>query len=224
MNEIQKLPLAKSENHVEAYFKELTKLEKDDVVCRPNCKFCVHSARQDAEMVWERTGVYASVERFFDNYRKENPEAPQMSFVNIKSHLLNHYEQQQQKVWLREYSDRLLSVMNKRVSDEQNMELMKQQFQIKLHEICADPTLDVFKQVDAMSKLGKIILEIQITSARLKGEVQSVQLVTEKLTNVWVTLVNDAEDPKLKHLLMDSLDQFKDHLEGVPLDSTAEYA
>jgi len=216
MDKEQKLPLAKSEQHMDSYFKELTKLQEDDVICRPNCKFCVHPARQEAEMKWEKIGIYASVERFFENYRKDHPEAPQMSFINIKNHLLNHYEQQQKKIWLREYSDRLLSVMNKRLSDEQNMEIMKQQFQMKLHEITSDPTLDPFKQVDAMSKLGKIILEIQITSAKLRGEVHSVQLVTEKLTNVWVALVNDAEDPKLKHLLMESLDHFLD-LEGVPL-------
>jgi hypothetical protein len=217
MSEPPKLPLAKSETQMDTYFRELTKLQEDDVICRPNCKFCVHPARQEAEMKWEKTGIYASVERFFENYRKEHPEAPQMSFVNIKNHLLNHYEQQQKKVWLREYSDRLLAVMNKRVSDEQNMEIMKQQFQMKLHEITSDPTLDPFKQVDAMTKLGKIILEIQITAAKLRGEVQSVQLVTEKLTNVWVSLISDANDPRLKKLLMDSLNQFEDHLEGVPL-------
>jgi hypothetical protein len=221
MIEEQKLPLAKSEQHIDSYFKELTKLQKDDVICRPNCKFCVHPDRQAAEMKWEKTGIYASVERHFDNYRKEHPEAQQMSFLNIKNHLLNHYEQQQKKVWLREYSDRLLSVMNKRLSDEQSMELMKQQFLLKLHEITSDPTLDPFKQVDAMSKLGKVILEIQMTSARLKGEIQGVQLVTDKLTNVWVSLISDANDPKLKHLLMNSLDQFLD-LEGVPLIESEE--
>lgn len=212
-----KLPLAKAEKYYGEYFQELTKLQKDDIIRRPNCKFCVHPARSGAEDKWERSSIYASVERFFDNYRKDHPEAPQMSFLNIKNHLLNHYEQQQKKIWLREYSDRLMSVMNKRLSDEQNMELMKQQFQMKLHEITSDPTLDPFKQVDAMSKLGKIILDIQVTMARLKGEVHSVQLVTEKLTKVWVSLINEANEPKVKRLLMESLDQFGDHLEGVPL-------
>ncbi len=216
MNET-KLPLDKADKYYGNYFDELTKLQKDDIICRPNCKFCVHPARSDAEEKWEKSGIYASVERFFDSYRKDHSEAPQMSFLNIKNHLLNHYEQQQKKVWLREYSDRLRAVMNKRVSDEQSMELMKQQFSMKLYEITSDPTLDVFKQVDAMSKLGKIILEIQITSAKLRGEVQSVHSVTEKLSKVWITLITEANDPRLKQLLMTSLDQFQDHLEGVPL-------
>lgn len=212
-----KLPLAKSEKLYQDYFQELSKLQQDDIISRPNCKFCVHPARQEAEQKWEQTGVYASVERFFENYRKEHPEAPQMSFLNIKNHLLNHYEQQQKKVWLREYSDRLLAVMNKRVTDEQRMDLMKQQFEMKLHEIASDPTLDPIKQVDAMTKLGKVILDIAVTGAKLRGELQSVHLVTEKLTNVWVSTIQQQNDPKIKKILLDSLDEFQDHLEGMPL-------
>lgn len=212
-----KLPLAKSEKLYQDYFQELSKLQQDDIISRPNCKFCVHPARQEAEQKWEQTGVYASVERFFENYRKEHPEAPRMSFLNIKNHLLNHYEQQQKKVWLREYSDRLLAVMNKRVTDEQRMDLMKQQFEMKLHEIASDPTLDPIKQVDAMTKLGKVILDIAVTGAKLRGELQSVHLVTEKLTNVWVSTIQQQNDPKIKKILLDSLDEFQDHLEGLPL-------
>jgi hypothetical protein len=212
-----KLPLAKSEKLYQDYFGELSKLQQDDIICRPNCKFCIHPARQDAEHKWEQTGVYANVERFFEKYREVHPEAPQMSFVNIKNHLLNHYEQQQKKVWLREYSERLLSVMNKRVTDEQRMDLMKQQFEMKLHEVASDPTLDVYKQVDAMTKLGKLILDIAVTGAKLRGELQSVHLVTEKLTNVWVSTINQQHDPTIKKILLDSLDEFQDHLEGVPI-------
>lgn len=217
-----KLPLAKSEQLYQDYFKELSKLQQDDIICRPNCKFCVHPARQGAEQKWEQTGIYASVERYFEDYRKKNPEAPQMSFLNIKNHLLNHYEQQQKKVWLREYSDRLLSVMNKRVTDEQRMDLMKQQFEMKLHEIASDPTLDPFKQADAMTKLAKVILDIAVTGAKLRGELQSVHLVTEKLTNVWVSMVQGQNDPRIKKILLDSLDEFQDHLEGLPLDPSEE--
>lgn len=212
-----KLPLAKSDQLYQDYFKELSKLQEDDVICRPNCKFCVHPARQEAEQKWEQTGIYASVERFFDKYQKDHPEAPSMSFLNIKNHLLNHYEQQQKKVWLREYSDRLLAVMNKRVTDEQRMDLMKQQFEMKLHEVASDPTLDPIKQVDAMTKLGKVILDIAMTGAKLRGELQSVHLVTEKLTNVWVNTIQQQSDPKIKKILLDSLDEFQDHLNDVPL-------
>lgn len=213
----EKLPLAKSEKLYDDYFKELSKLQQDDIICRPNCKFCVHPARIEAEQKWEQTGIYASVERFFENYRKEHPEAPQMNFLNIKNHLLNHYEQQQKKVWLREYSDRLLSVMNKRITDEQRMDLMKHQFEMKLHEIASDPTLDPLKQVVAMTKLGKVILDIAMTGAKLRGELQSVHLVTEKLTNVWVSTIMQQEDPRVKKALLDSLDEFQYHLEGVPI-------
>jgi hypothetical protein len=79
------------------------------------------------------------------------------------------------------------------------------------------------KQVDSAVKLSKIILEIQMTAAKLRGEINSVEMVTEKLSSVWITLIQDADDPQLKRLLMESLNRFEDHLEGIPLDPTQEF-
>lgn len=214
-------PIVKSDKLYHDYFKEISKLESDDIIYRPNCKFCSHPARAEAEDKWEQTGIYSNVLRFFEKYNKDHPDGPLMNFVNIKNHLMNHYAQQQKNIWLREYGERLLSVMNKRVSDEQRFDLMKQQFELKLHEISSDPTLDPFKQVDAMTKLGKIILDIAETGAKLRGELQSVHLVTEKLTNVWVSTIQQQDDPKIKKILLDSLDEFQEQF--IPLlNSDAE--
>ena len=140
-----------------------------------------------------------------------------MHFQNVKNHLLNHYEQQQRKVWLREYGDRLLEVMNKKVNDEFRLNVLTQQMEMKLHDIAADPRLDLCKQADAMTKLAKMIVDLTLTQAKLRGELQTVNIVTEKFTNIWYRAITAQKDPLVKRALMESLDTFQESLEGVPI-------
>lgn len=216
------VPLNKIESTYDEYFHELTKLQEDDIIVRSNCKFCTHPARAEAELKFEKSGHYASVERFFEDWSKTHPDDPVMNPMNIRNHILNHYLQQQKRIWLREYSERLLSIMNKRISDDQRLDMLKHQFEMKLHEIASDPTIPPLKAADAMAKMGKVVVDITLTIAKLRGEIQTVQVVMEKFSDAWERLILRQQDPQMRRALVQSLEFFQSDLEGLPIVEEAD--
>ena len=211
------VPLNRLESTYDDYFKELTKLQADDIIVRANCKFCTHPARAEAELRFEKSGHFVNVEHCFDDWNKTHPDAPVMNHQNIRNHIYNHYLQQQKRIWLREYSASLISVMNKRISDEQRLEKIRCQLEMKMDEVLADPTIEPLKAVDAISKLSKAIVDLARTLGELKGDIQTVEIVITKLSNTWERLIMSQQDPQMKRVLIKSLEFFQSDLEGIPL-------
>lgn len=192
------------------YFNEITKLDENDVVLVPDCAFCNHPARADGELKWEKTGIYTTVEKFFEEYSTAHPEAAKLNLAKVRHHLQNHYEEQKKKMFLKEYSNRLKSVMNKRISDENKLEMLKSIFELKLFDIEADKKLCPLKKADSMVKIGKMITDIMITASKIKGEIQSSSLVMERFTSVWLQIINGQNNPEVKKILLGALESFQD--------------
>jgi hypothetical protein len=216
------VPLAKSEDTYEDYFNELSKLQENDVIVRSNCKFCTHPARAEAELRFEKSGHFANVQHFFDEWNKTHPDAPAMNMVNIRTHIHNHYLQQQKSLWLREYSEKIRSVMNMKINDDRRLDMLRHQFEIKLFEIAADPTLDVLKAADAMVKIGKTIADITVVLGKLRGDIQPVQLLRQTFESAWEQIIIRETDVDIQRALLQSLSDFQSRLEGVPLIETEE--
>jgi len=133
-----------AEASYEKLFKQVTKLEEGNIIKKTNCKFCMHPARADAELEWEKSnrGGVMRVMKFFQDYRKEHPESPAMSSPNLRNHLFNHYSKQEQKMWLQEYSGRLMDFMNYKLGKDQMFEALSATMQMHLFDIASDPTID----------------------------------------------------------------------------------
>jgi len=206
----------------DSLFKEITKLDKNDIICRANCKFCNHSARFDAERKYEQGNrtSYTLVVKFFDEYRKQHPEAPVMNVPNVRDHILHHYLQQEKKMWMREYSGRLTELMNYKISEDREFEMLAATLELKLHEIASDPTLDTLKQADTMTKIIKSKLDVKAMQHRLRGEMDGVSMLTENLQNVWFHMIKSEKDPLIKRSLIKCLDAFQSNFEGTVLPKT----
>jgi hypothetical protein len=192
------------------YFNEITKLNENDLVYVQDCAFCNHPARSEGELKWEKTGIYTSVEKFFDEYAAAHPEAPKLNLSKVRHHLQNHYEEQKKKIFLREYSNRLKSVMNKRISDENKLEMLKSVFELKLFDLEANKNLCPLKKADAMVKLGNAIMSIMVTSSKIKGEIESSSLLMERFSSVWLQIINGQNNPEVKKILLGALEAFQD--------------
>ncbi len=204
------------------YYDKISELQKDDIIVKASCKFCNHPGRADAEEHWEKRQNYESVKRFFDKYEETNEIAGhlrKMNFINIKGHLDNHYSQQEKRIWMREYGGRVLSIINRKIDHDSRLEVLGHQLEMQLNEIAADPHEPPVKKADAMVKLAKMISELMIIQAKLRGELKSVNIVTDKLTNVWVDLITTEQNIEVRTALQEGLDKFQGKLEGVPLIS-----
>ena len=203
-------------------FSEITKLEKGDIIVRSNCKFCVHPARAEAEMKFEsanRTN-YNLIFRFFKEWEKDHPDVQPMNIINVRNHLVNHYMQQEKKLWLREYGERMKELMNYKMDNNRMFEMLSAALELKLHDIMSDINLDPIKQADTVTKIVKSKLEVLAMQTRLTGELEAVSILVQKFKTVWSYLINKEKDPEVKQRLKKSLDAFQSLMEGTVLLNT----
>ncbi len=201
-------------------FNELVKLEEGDIICKTNCKFCVHPLRAEGEERFERANrsSYLPVERLFREYEKQHPEIEKTSYQAIRNHLLKHYIQQEKQLYQREYSERILALMNYKMNQDKQFEMLQAVMQEKLLEIAANPNLDPIKQADAMTKLSKMWIEVTEIQAKLRGDLKTVNLVTDKFMNVWLHIISTQKNENVKKELMEALDSFQENIQTLEFE------
>jgi len=210
------------ERDYEALFKEVSKLDENDLVVRKNCKFCNHPNRFDAELKWEKSGgSFAMVQKYFDELCVLDPTLPHMTYQNIRDHVYNHYKAQERKIFLREYSERLRDFINYKTSRDKMFEAQDAALEMQLFDIASSPNIDSCKKADVMCKIGKLRLEILLTQQRLKGELNVGHAMVEKFMNVWLHLIGAQKDEQVRKGLMDALDSFQSQIEGLGLGENA---
>jgi len=210
------------ESSYDRVFKQITKLEEGDIICRANCKFCNHPIRIEAEKKYEQGNrtSYSLVLKFFKDWESKNPEVPPMNMVNVRSHLLNHYLQQERRIMIREYGDNLKEIMNYKIHQDQRFDMLRSSLELKLHEIASDRSLDPMKQVDTICKVTKAICEIEVTRSKLKSQLDAEQAMLEKCANAWSYAIRLTDHPEAKRRLVDAMESFEASLDGVILPET----
>lgn len=206
----------------ETLFENFSELDENNIIMRSNCKFCNHPLRAEAEEKFEVTQSFAPVERLFREYEKSHPKCSAPRYPAIRNHLHCHYLKQEKQLYLKEYAKRHLSWMNNKIEQDKKFESLQAQMEMKLLEIASDPTLDPFKQVDSMTKLGKMILEIVGIQSKLRGELQPISLLSEKFMTVWSKVISQQNDPQTRQILFDALDAFREHMGGVEVEINKE--
>jgi len=196
------------------YFQKITELQAGDVIVVKTCKLCQHPLRADAEAKWEQTkgthgkGNYSLVLK----YLNEKSTDVVFTYMNVINHIANHYEQQKKRMWLREYGNHLSDVMNYQITKEKSFDMMKQALRLKFFEAASNPDMDNSKQADVMTKLTKSILDIEMISAKLRGEIDTIDVYKQKFQNLIVNLITDEKDKDRQREMLEKVDQFKDEI------------
>lgn len=218
-----KVELSKIEQTYNDLFKSVNELDQNNIIMRPNCKFCNHPLRHDAEKKWEKvSGSYPPVKKMFESWEQDNPNysGGAMNMQNIRNHLLTHYAKQEQQLWLTEYAKECQTYMNHKIDQDRRFEMLRAVIEKQLFEIGSNPTLDVLKKSDQMVKMTKMVLEIDECQAKLRGDLKPVHVVTERFMNVWLHVISQQDDEKTRLSLMSALDEFQEHMQsGISMEN-----
>ena len=201
------IPLSEGKDKCNKFLASLAEFSEEEVEVRANCKFCTHPARLEAEDKWERSGgSYAALERFFSEYKQKYPEAPSMSYVNIRRHVEGHYQNQIKKIRMKEYTNNLQSIMKERYDQIEMLNALATSLQLKYMEIASENTLHESKQADSMVKLAKIIIDVVKFRAELSGDIKQINIFAEKVMNVWSSAIQSEQDEHVKRRFLEVLD------------------
>ena len=208
--------LSSAESKYSRFLARMTDIGENDIIVRSNCKFCNHPARPQAEDKWERSGgSYASVIRFFEEYRKDHPDAPAMNAMNIRGHIDHHYKQQIRKLRMREYGDHLKAVMQERVDQMEMFEALTSSLQMKYVDVASDEEMGSSRQTDSMVKLAKILVDIAKFKAELSGDVQQINIFAERVLNVWTHAIQTEPDEDVKRKYLQVLNTLEAEVGGI---------
>ena len=214
----EQLIIPTAQRQYDKFFAELTRLKDDEVIIKPNCKLCKHPLRAEAEEKWEQCNKsFAPVVRLLEEGRKNNPDNPhypQMTHSNVRLHMLHHYDQQEKRKFMREYTERISAIMNYKRAMDEKFEFMANALEAQFIEIASDPTLDVLKKSDVMVKISKSIAEIHRTQAELRGDMDPYYRLLDRFKKVWIMVVNNQKDDDTKQLLLEALNQFQGEIES----------
>lgn len=201
VEENNKFLIPEIENSHKRYFDKITEITAGDIITVPQCKLCNHPLRSDAEAKWEQTkgnshkGSYTLVLKFLND---NSEPGVKFNYHNVSVHMNHHYEQQIKRIRMREYGRNLASVINYKISKEEMFEGMIQALQLKLFEMASNPELDEAKQADIMAKLSKAISDASVTQAKLRDDVNVIDVYKEKVQNIIVNFIakDDAQEQK----------------------------
>lgn len=207
------------ERQYDSFFREVSRLDPGDVVMNHKCKFCKHPLRAQAEEKWERMGrSFAPVTRYFSEAHTKDPDnCPIMNLQNVRRHLLNHYDQQEKRKYIEDYTDRIGAIMNYKRSMDQKFEFLAHAAEVQILETLADPSISILKKNDSFAKLSKSLVDICKVQNELRGDVNPINEIMQKFKAVWVKVIDAQQDESIRRLLMDSLSEFQGELEGLPL-------
>jgi hypothetical protein len=214
----QRFLLPGIETTYEELFIKLSEMQAEEIVIDPHCRFCNHALRADAEQKWEQTkgkggiGSYTLVQKYLNDHLE--PDATKFSVALVSSHIRLHYEQQVKKMWMQEYGKNFTAMMRYRVSKDQMFEAMIQSQQFKLLEVLANPELEEHKRVDLVTKLSKSICDVAMVQAKLRGDVDHIDVFKEKFQNIIVQFISGEPDDNKKKEWIQRMDMIKAELLG----------
>ena len=177
-----------------------------------------HTSLTDAEEEFVKRNSYTPVMQLFEKYKKTHPESPKMNYENVRNHLMVHYAEQESRIWKKEYMERVSGIINCKISIDNKFEGMMAILEDQLFTIASNPTLDVLKKSDTITKLVKQISEVIATQAKLRGEMKSVHLVFEKMTGIWFHIADRMKDnPEAHQAVLNGIDMFQGEMENINL-------
>lgn len=217
VEENQSFLLPNAEKTYDKYFQKITELQAGDIIIHAQCKFCNHPLRAQAEEQWELTkgqagkGSYRLVIKFLNEHVDEY-DGIKFNHQNVSVHLNHHYEQQLKRLRYREYGQKLAEIQNYKIAKDEMFDTLIQATQLKFFELAADPDLDLIKQAESMTKLTKSILEIYVTQAKLRGDIDTIDMYKEKFQNIIVNFIAKEPNSIRQRELIEQLDVAKAEL------------
>jgi hypothetical protein len=208
-----------SSNGVQEVFEKTSELVNDEIIVRPNCKFCNHPARFEAEEIWAKRHNFSAIARFFDEYHGNNPGSPKMSVQNVKAHIESHYEQQMRRIHIREYGERLSEFMQVNRSNEQRCIQLLASLELQLIEVASDPTLDKIKQADAMVKMTRGVTDLLEAYNKITSEIDPARILLDKLKTVFDDAIRNQDREDVKNILLNVVGQLEDSTRDVVIET-----
>lgn len=184
------------------------------VTIKTRCKLCNSKFRKEAEEMYESGKAASDIKKFLD----EHGDVIHVS--NISHHIKRHYKNVEQIATLIDIRENIKALMERRRTDVEDIAFTVAVGQAELIRCMALQTNgDTSREKDRNEMIMKTLRSIREGKADLRtyfDEDSRVRAVKEKLVRAWAEKINSAKTPEEKELYLETLQNFKTMLEGMP--------
>ena len=200
----------------------LIKLDEKDIITKPNCKLCNSPLRFEAENYWvensfNRAQTLRWVNEQVDLCNDElstDEKMEHFTIANIKNHMDNHFREQERQIRLKEYASNINSLLSAKREKMDILDFALAACQENLARVASLDTYGGFKEEkersDAINKVINQMLNVIKAQTEMQGEMSAIDLVQEKVAQIWIQMIGDEENEAKKRIYVNMLEEFSE--------------
>jgi hypothetical protein len=183
------------------------------VVIKSNCKLCNSEYRSEAEDLYLETNNISSVFRMLKSKNED------ISIPSIRSHLKNHFVDQQQQEKIRDYAADIVKWKEMQANKEERLKTYLAILEKRIFQIAAfvDDRTDIesIKTTETLAKLVDQASKIQSQLDEENMRVEPAKVVIKKLQEIIEIRVKTSKSAELKNTLIDLVSDLKGNIGGL---------
>jgi hypothetical protein len=228
---MRKEEVAKVNDFKKSVLDPLIKVNQDDVIVRSNCKLCSTDIRFEAEEYWEDNDFnYSKTLRWLneqvDNYNltraDDDMEMIFFTIANVKCHMKNHFKEQERQLRLKEYASNIESLIDAKREKIDILDFALAACQENLSRVASVETYGSLKgettRADAVNKVINQMLNVIKAQTELNGDVNAIDLVQEKVADIWIQMIGEEENEAKKKIYVHMLEEFSEKFKDLEND------
>lgn len=183
------------------------------VIIKSNCKLCNSEYRSQAEDLYLETSNISSVFRMLKSKDED------ISIPAIRSHLKNHFIDQQQQEKIKDYAADIVKWKEMQASKEERLKTYLAILEKRIFQIAAsiDDRTDVesIKTTETLAKLVDQAAKIQFQLDEENMRVEPAKVVIRKLQEIIEIRVKTSKSVELKNTLIDLVSDLQGNIGGL---------
>jgi hypothetical protein len=183
------------------------------VIIKSNCKLCNSEYRSKAEDLYLETSNISSVFRMLKSKNED------ISIPAIRSHLKNHFIDQQQQEKIKDYAADIVKWKEMQASKEERLKTYLAILEKRIFQIAAsiDDRTDVesIKTTETLAKLVDQAAKIQFQLDEENMRVEPAKVVIRKLQEIIEIRVKTSKSAELKNTLIDLVSDLQGNIGGL---------
>lgn len=183
------------------------------VIIKSNCKLCNSEYRSKAEDLYLETSNISSVFRMLKSKNED------ISIPAIRSHLKNHFIDQQQQEKIKDYAADIVKWKEMQASKEERLKTYLAILEKRIFQIAAsiDDRTDVesIKTTETLAKLVDQAAKIQFQLDEENMRVEPAKVVIRKLQEIIEIRVKTSKSVELKNTLIDLVSDLQGNIGGL---------
>jgi len=210
----------KIDNSISKVFDKLIQVGESDIITKGNCKLCNHSLRGETELKWEgfdfnysKTTDWLNEQiKDLNEHLDEDERELYFNVNNVRTHMKNHYREQERQIRLRDYSERIEDIVNIKQNRAKMLDTSLAVCLENLSKVASAETYGDIKsekdRSDAINKVVAQMLKVIELQNKLEADIDTTEAIQEKFVSVWVNMINKEESDAKKKILVNMLEDF----------------